>query len=92
MLDELKGILSSATHSLTKAPTSSISGKHTPPQRKLAHPPAGAEKASPKSPPNVQAPNAPASSPAPRLPTKIMELNREFLEEYRKLRKGGAPS
>lgn len=89
MLDELKGILSSATHSLTKAPASSISGKHATPQRKLARPPAGADKASPKSPPNVQAPKVPTSSPAPRLPTKIMELNREFLEEYRKLRKGG---
>jgi hypothetical protein len=87
MIDELKGVLSSANSSLTKVPTPQI-GRRASIQNKQRMQPL-----TPKLPevpaPKVQNITMQNRNP-PGVTSTLMELNREFLEEFKKLKKPGS--
>jgi hypothetical protein len=87
MLDELKGVLSSANASLTKVPTAQVGRRSSIPIKPRSLP------ATPKlpevPPPKVQNITVQKKNPA-GVTSTLMELNREFLEEFRKIRKSGS--
>lgn len=86
MLDELKGVLSSANTSLTKIPATQSGRRLSIPSRQKV------QSVSPKlptvPPPKVQDITARLTNP-PAVASTLTELNREFLEEFRKLKKAG---
>lgn len=86
MIDELKGVLTSANSSLTKAPAVHIGRRSSAPIRQKFQSPAPQLPEIP--PPKVQNITTQTKNPA-RVTSTLMELNREFLEEFRKLKKGG---
>jgi hypothetical protein len=85
MIDELKSVLSSARPSQARAPVGSVSRRSVAPE--------GRPIKVPEMPKNFEVPTAKEqilkvdSSPSARVPSKLMELNKEFLAEFRKLRK-----
>jgi hypothetical protein len=86
MLDELKGVLSSANASLTKIPATHSGRRLSIPSRQKV------QSVTPKlpevPPPKVQNITVQSKNP-PRVTSTLTELNREFLEEFRKLKKTG---
>lgn len=87
MIDELKGVLSSANSTLTKVPTPQIGrrGSIQNKQRMQPLPPKLSEVPAPK----VQNITMQNKNP-PGVTSTLMELNREFLEEFKKLKKPGS--
>nr|MDO8098784.1 hypothetical protein [Candidatus Njordarchaeota archaeon] len=87
MIDELKSVLSSASPFQAKAPRSKtvVEKRVNVPEERLSLE-TKTEKRSTETPPRVQGPIASGPSSS-QLPTKLMELNREFLAEFKKLRK-----
>jgi hypothetical protein len=86
MLDELKGVLSSANPSLAKVPATPIGRRPPLTTRQKVQP--VAPKLPEVPPPKVQNITVQAKNPA-RVTSTLTELNREFLEEFRKLKKSG---
>jgi hypothetical protein len=84
MIDELKSVLSSSKPPQARTPIAPISRRPAPPERRPTR--------SPEVPRDVEVPapkeqivKVPNSASA-RFPSKLMELNKEFLSEFRKLR------
>jgi hypothetical protein len=87
MLDELKGVLSSANASLTKVPTTQVGRRSSIPSKPRSLP--AAPKLPEVPPPKVQNITVQKKNPT-GVTSTLMELNREFLEEFRKIRKSGS--
>jgi len=87
MLDELKGVLSSANASLTKVPSTQVGRRPSIPNKPKSLP--AAPKLPEVPPPKVQNITVQKKNPA-GVTSTLMELNREFLEEFRKIRKTGS--
>jgi hypothetical protein len=84
MIDELKSVLSSAKPLQARAPIAPVSRRPAAPERRptpLSEVPKDVEVPAPKE----QILKAPNSSSA-HVPSRLMELNREFLAEFKKLR------
>lgn len=86
MLDELKGVLSSANPSLKKVPATPVGRRPSLTTRQKVQP--AAPNLSEVPPPMVKNITVQAKNPA-RVTSTLTELNREFLEEFRKLKKPG---
>lgn len=86
MLDELKGVLSSANASLTKVTATQSGRRLSIPSRQKVQ--SVTPKLSEVRPPKVQNITVQSKNP-PRVTSTLTELNREFLEEFRKLKKAG---
>jgi hypothetical protein len=87
MIDELKSVLSSASPFQAKAPrTKTVIDRQVNVPEERLDPTQPMQKQSAEIAPGAQGPKTPSPSSSP-LPPRLMELNREFLAEFKKLRK-----